>query len=194
MLLGFISLLLTVGQGLITNICISEKVGSTWHPCSKKQEGRLHSNYDTSSDTHGRRKLLSSVYDSNDGTIRRVLAAAATGDKCAAKVLCAQNTRLVHIDRCMVWNNSLFVVWCLVNEWNAQGKVPFVSAEGIHQLHIFIFVLAIFHVLNCMFTMALGRAKVWICTCIYVYYMIFFPINSQIHMDWSINERPWICY
>lgn len=41
-----------------------------------------------------------------------------------------------------------------------QGKVPFVSAEGIHQLHIFIFVLAVFHVLNCILTMALGRAKV----------------------------------
>ncbi|TKY48504.1 MLO protein 6 [Spatholobus suberectus] len=40
-----------------------------------------------------------------------------------------------------------------------KGKVPFVSSEGIHQLHIFIFVLAVFHVLCCILTLALGRAK-----------------------------------
>lgn len=42
-----------------------------------------------------------------------------------------------------------------------QGKVPFVSSDGIHQLHIFIFVLAVFHVIYCILTMALGRAKVY---------------------------------
>ncbi|CAN1249533.1 MLO-like protein 6 [Linum perenne] len=41
----------------------------------------------------------------------------------------------------------------------AKGKVPFVSSDGIHQLHIFIFVLAVFHVIYCILTMALGRAK-----------------------------------
>lgn len=41
-----------------------------------------------------------------------------------------------------------------------QGKVPFISADGIHQLHIFIFVLAVFRILYCILTMALGRAKV----------------------------------
>ncbi|KAL3630699.1 hypothetical protein CASFOL_023683 [Castilleja foliolosa] len=40
-----------------------------------------------------------------------------------------------------------------------QGKVPFVSSDGIHQLHIFIFVLAIFHVVCCLITLALSRAK-----------------------------------
>jgi len=38
MLLGFISLLLSVLQGPISNICISKAVGATWHPCNKKQE------------------------------------------------------------------------------------------------------------------------------------------------------------
>ncbi|KAK1326042.1 MLO-like protein 10 [Acorus calamus] len=42
----------------------------------------------------------------------------------------------------------------------AKGKVPLVSIEGIHQLHIFIFFLAIFHVLYSALTMALGRAKI----------------------------------
>ncbi|MCL7033295.1 hypothetical protein MKW94_016286 [Papaver nudicaule] len=40
-----------------------------------------------------------------------------------------------------------------------KGQVPLVSKTAIHQLHIFIFVLAVCHVLYCILTMALGRAK-----------------------------------
>ncbi|KAJ1425989.1 Mlo-related protein [Sesbania bispinosa] len=114
MLLGFISLLLTVGQGPISRICISEKVAGSWHPCSKKEEN---------DETSGRRRLLTALLGSENENPRRILAAGGS-DKCAA-----------------------------------QGKVPFVSSEGIHQLHIFIFVLAVFHVLYCILTLALGRAK-----------------------------------
>nr|ALI93622.1 MLO11 [Vitis pseudoreticulata] len=116
MLLGFISLLLTVGQGTIAGICISEKIAATWHPCGKKQESKYVSN----EEDYGKRRLLE-ISDS-DGSNRRVLAAAGD-DKCG------------------------------------EGKVPFVSNYGIHQLHIFIFVLAVFHVLYCIITLALGRAK-----------------------------------
>lgn len=77
MLLGFISLLLTVGQGPITSICISKKAGATWHPCNKKLEAKLNEYSDYGED--GRRRLLSA-----DGP-RRILAAGGT-DKCAAKV------------------------------------------------------------------------------------------------------------
>ncbi|KAK3022433.1 hypothetical protein RJ639_047663 [Escallonia herrerae] len=122
MLLGFISLLLTVGQGPISNICIPKKVGATWHPCNKEEEGKRNKSDD--SEDEGRRRRLLALSNMGSGGVRRVLAAAGE-DKCAAK-----------------------------------GKVPFVSADGIHQLHIFIFVLAVFHVLYCVLTMALGRAKV----------------------------------
>ncbi|KAF7132593.1 hypothetical protein RHSIM_Rhsim09G0152900 [Rhododendron simsii] len=88
MLLGFISLLLTVTQDRIAEICIPKSVGNSWHPCDK------HS---------------AEEYE----------------DKCAAK-----------------------------------DKVQFVSAYGIHQLHIFIFVLALFHVLYCIITLGLGTLKV----------------------------------
>ncbi|XP_018474916.1 MLO-like protein 12 isoform X2 [Raphanus sativus] len=40
-----------------------------------------------------------------------------------------------------------------------KGKVALVSAYGIHQLHIFIFVLAVFHILYCVITYALGKTK-----------------------------------
>ncbi|KAL5581220.1 hypothetical protein UlMin_013662 [Ulmus minor] len=122
MLLGFISLLLTVGQGPISNICISKKIGATWHPCGKKEEDSMAKEEESDHEESKGRKLLAAMFDSGGGA-RRVLAGAGT-DKCAEK-----------------------------------GKVPFVSADGIHQLHIFIFVLAVFHVLYCILTMALGRAK-----------------------------------
>lgn len=120
MLLGFISLLLTVGQGPISNICIPKSVGDTLHPCSKSREA-------TSTPTEaGRRRLLAA--SSATGSFRHILdeaapAAATSTNKCGT------------------------------------NKVPFVSAEGIHQLHIFIFVLAVFHVLYCILTMALGTLK-----------------------------------
>lgn len=114
MLLGFISLLLTVGQGLISEICVSEAIASTWHPCSKKHEKSKHGD-----EKDGRRRLLLEF----PGSQRRILAAGGD-DKCTKK-----------------------------------GKVPLVSTDGIHQLHIFIFVLAVFHVVFCLITLALGRAK-----------------------------------
>ncbi|KAF5744689.1 Seven transmembrane MLO family protein isoform 1 [Tripterygium wilfordii] len=110
MLLGFISLLLTVGQSLISNICIPEKVANTWHPCSKNKTQK------------SRQRLLSFLSDSG-GSVRRALASPDSSNTCGS------------------------------------GKVSFISSDGIHQLHIFIFVLAVFHVLYCILTMALGRAK-----------------------------------
>ncbi|TYH67917.1 hypothetical protein ES332_D06G222400v1 [Gossypium tomentosum] len=44
-----------------------------------------------------------------------------------------------------------------------KGKVAFVSTYGIHQLHVFIFVLAISHILYCITTYVLGsyKMKTW---------------------------------
>ncbi|KAF5470680.1 hypothetical protein F2P56_011177 [Juglans regia] len=123
MLLGFISLLLTVGQSPISNICISKSLGATWHPCSKKKEADLNKEEDEEEDSESHRRKLLMLSDSG-GSFRRILASASNSDKCAEK-----------------------------------DKVPFVSKDGIHQLHIFIFVLAVFHVLYCVLTLALGRAK-----------------------------------
>ncbi|KGN64744.1 MLO-like protein 6 [Cucumis sativus] len=124
MLLGFISLLLTVGQGPITEICIPQHVAATWHPCTKEREDEMNKEVEKSVEHLGlnRRRLLHLL--GNGESFRRSLAAAGGEDKCAAK-----------------------------------GKASFISADGIHQLHIFIFVLAVFHVLYCVLTYALARAK-----------------------------------
>lgn len=126
MLLGFISLLLTVGGSLISKICIPESVANTWHPCNKEREEELNNDNETdqeAAENENRRRLLA-VVASSGGSFRRALAAGSTTDECTAK-----------------------------------GKVPFVSEDGLHQLHIFIFALAVSHVLYSVLTMALGRAK-----------------------------------
>ncbi|KAF7144144.1 hypothetical protein RHSIM_Rhsim05G0183600 [Rhododendron simsii] len=126
MLVGFISLLLTVGQGPISEICVSEAIGASWHPCDLKQESTKYGD-DYSSGDDNRRKLLNFV-DSGESR-RRFLAS----DKLQMQELKERKENM--------------------------GQVPFVSTYGIHQLHIFIFVLAVFHVLYCIITLALGRAK-----------------------------------
>ncbi|CAL1374313.1 unnamed protein product [Linum trigynum] len=118
MLLGFLSLLLTVFQSPISSICVSESIGATWHPCTKKQE----KSEDSGDGDEDRRRRLLQFLDP-EVSVRRILATKGV-DKCTEK-----------------------------------GKVAFVSAYGIHQLHIFIFVLAVFHILYCILTYALGRTK-----------------------------------
>ncbi|KAH8497265.1 hypothetical protein H0E87_019811 [Populus deltoides] len=118
MLMGFISLLLTILQGPISDICIPGNIAATWHPCSKNQEKEKVSESDDSENS--RRRLLQFL--GSGESHRRFLAS--KYDKCAEK-----------------------------------GKVALVSSYGIHQLHIFIFVLAVVHVLYCIITYFIGRTK-----------------------------------
>ncbi|XP_039172003.1 MLO-like protein 15 [Eucalyptus grandis] len=104
MLLGLISLLLTVFQTGIGKICISERLDNILLPCKKPNSSFVVANFNTSSfasdATRGRR--LHSV-------------ASHTTDYCSKK-----------------------------------GKVALLSVEALHQLDIFIFVLATFHVVLCV--------------------------------------------
>ncbi|KAL6011065.1 hypothetical protein ACLOJK_001509 [Asimina triloba] len=120
MLLGFISLLLTVLQSSISKICITQSVGNSWHPCKEsKSSSEEETSTEDDSEVESRRKLLWM-------SARRILAGGGT-DK--------------------------------TDGYLNEGKVPLISSDGIHQLHIFIFVLAVFHVLYCVATLALGRLK-----------------------------------
>ncbi|KAJ0796240.1 hypothetical protein HanPI659440_Chr04g0159861 [Helianthus annuus] len=107
MLLGFISLLLTVSQRMISKICIPTHLANYMLPCKLKEatpSTTEHLNF-----SYGRHLL------SEDPGVQ----------------ICAH-----------------------------KGKVPLVSLEGLHQLHIFIFVLAVVHVIFCATTMVLGVAKI----------------------------------
>ncbi|CAA6670800.1 unnamed protein product [Spirodela intermedia] len=101
MLLGFISLLLTVFQGVISNICISASLSSHMLPCKREE---------SSATDQVHKRLLSEGSGSG---------------------------------------------YCL-----RQGKIPLLSIEALHQLHIFIFVLAVVHVIFCATTM-IQRWKHW---------------------------------
>ncbi|CDP04006.1 unnamed protein product [Coffea canephora] len=108
MLLGFISLLLTVFQGSIVKLCVKESVTLHLLPCSSNERnGSSHTIPETPA--HGR--LLA------EGS--------ANAGYCAAK-----------------------------------HKVPLLSVEALHHLHIFIFVLAIVHVTFSVLTVLFGGAKI----------------------------------
>ncbi|KAL6569072.1 MLO-like protein 12 [Orobanche gracilis] len=57
-LLGFLSLLLTVLQDPISKICVSKNVASTWHPCSTPKTSKTEDHSDSDSDDTNSRKLL----------------------------------------------------------------------------------------------------------------------------------------
>ncbi|XP_072965012.1 MLO-like protein 1 [Typha angustifolia] len=118
MLLGFISLLLTVFQGAIQKICIPTSWTKDMLPCKKE-----HSKEGTDA---GEKHFRSQFFVGVLGGGRRLLSESGFGvEHCAAK-----------------------------------GKVPLLSLEAIHQLHIFIFVLAVTHVIFSALTMVLGGAKI----------------------------------
>ncbi|XP_073112838.1 MLO protein homolog 1 [Elaeis guineensis] len=114
MLLGFISLLLTIGQTTISKICIPAKAGDIMLPCKKAHDVEKE-------DSDSQRRLL---WHQEKVVWHRILAGST-------------------VDNCSKY----------------KDKVPLISQSGIHQLHIFIFVLAVFHVLYSVLTMALGKAK-----------------------------------
>ncbi|KAK9287321.1 hypothetical protein L1049_015736 [Liquidambar formosana] len=109
MLLGFISLLLAVFQGVISRICIAKHLVSFMLPCKDTISLDNHEQFSRQGTKNG----------------RRLLSTDAGSDHCIHK-----------------------------------GKVPLLSIEALHQLHIFIFVLAVVHVIFCVTTMVLGRLKI----------------------------------
>ncbi|CAD6333794.1 unnamed protein product [Miscanthus lutarioriparius] len=117
MLLGFISLLLTVFQGSIQKTCIPEGWTFDMLPCKKPDEhaGRRHAT----------KKHFVAVGTTLGRIGRRLLSAGVGSEHCHNK-----------------------------------GKVPLLSLEATHQLHIFIFVMAITHVIFSCTTMLLGSVQI----------------------------------
>ena len=57
-----------------------------------------------------------------------------------------------------------------------QGNIPFMQLEGMHQLHILLFVLVIVHVIYSVMIMALGMWKVSmnIISCSFIFTLLFY--------------------
>ncbi|CAH8265895.1 unnamed protein product [Arabidopsis lyrata] len=110
MLLGFISLLLSVSQSKIAKICISKDLSEKFLPCNKPND----------------KSLKDSSHFQFSFTGRHLLAGdSAAGDYCSQK-----------------------------------GKVPLMSLSALHELHIFIFVLAVAHIIFCLLTILFGTMKI----------------------------------
>ncbi|KAL6982592.1 MLO-like protein 5 [Sarracenia purpurea var. burkii] len=61
--------------------------------------------------------------------------------------------------RRLLWNEQRFLAADTTAKWCKNGYFPLISVNGLHQLHIFIFFLAVFHVMYSAMTMMLGRMK-----------------------------------
>ncbi|URD91647.1 hypothetical protein MUK42_01007 [Musa troglodytarum] len=114
MLLGFISLLLTVFQRTISRICVSRRLFHHMLPCKENS-------FPSNQEVHRAKGLKLQLTWNN----RKLLSEDEGSDICMR-----------------------------------QGKVPLLTLEALHQLHIFIFVLAVVHVVFCATTMVLGGAKI----------------------------------
>ncbi|XP_038998326.1 MLO-like protein 1 [Hibiscus syriacus] len=124
MILGFISLLLTVFQSAISKICVSKEILTSMLPCKIEHnkatgEGSNH----TETTSHFQKYFASTMA----GSIRHLLAEESTS----------------HLEYCV-----------------KKGKVPLLSVEALHHLHIFIFVLAIVHVVFCVLTVSIGGLNI----------------------------------
>ncbi|KAF5466181.1 hypothetical protein F2P56_016131, partial [Juglans regia] len=89
MLLGFISLLLTVFQDRIAKICISEVLANKWLPCKKEKDNDDDDSSSSSSSTAHFQTFFKypSFVDLPAGTARRLLAEASASTESCAKVL-----------------------------------------------------------------------------------------------------------
>ena len=83
-----------------------------------------------------------------------------------------------------------------------QGKdqVAFMSEYSIHQLHIFVFVLAIFHILQCIMTLTLGRTKVRTLSLLslslsaLIIYFNSLPLKGPPIWEFVISQELWSVY
>lgn len=136
MLLGFMSLLLAVTQERISKICVPSGAGNIMLPCRKQTNSESENLVGTEHFTKVMIWNLSSMNDLWWGPHRRVLDEDEIDD-----VPPSPPPDVGAVDSC------------------PSGKVALMSQDGIHQLHIFIFVLAVMQIVYTVLTLALGRAK-----------------------------------
>ncbi|KAL2649863.1 hypothetical protein R1flu_017991 [Riccia fluitans] len=132
MLLGFISFLLTVTQYSVASICVKSSILERFTPCSLSD--RVKADY------YG----ADSPSSSKDGKSNRRL--------------------LEYLGNSLLEKAGELPIRRQLAAKGAtpcgEGKEPFVSVTGLHQLHIFIFVLAVVHVFYSLIAMGLATMKV----------------------------------
>lgn len=142
MVLGFISLLLTFGQNYIASICVPSRYGHAMSFCGP---------YDGPSEDHDDKKLKKTDHAMRIlSSIQRRSLADAPPVNCKKVIL----TTISALKTLTSFIELLFLFLVF------QDYVALISLNALHQIHIFIFFLAVFHVIYSAITMMLGRAKV----------------------------------
>ncbi|KAL7244637.1 hypothetical protein ACSBR2_000084 [Camellia fascicularis] len=147
MVLGFISLLLTFGQHYIANICIPIKLADTMLPCPMKHPPQHHGpelNLPHEPDELNAPHEPKHVPDEHNLPLE---------PKHEPEHVAEHHRRLL-------WYEHRFLAGDSPASGCKKGYVPLISVHGLHQLHIFIFFLAVFHVIYSAITMMLGRLKI----------------------------------
>ncbi|KAJ6922986.1 hypothetical protein NC652_016590 [Populus alba x Populus x berolinensis] len=130
MLLGFMSLMLAATQKPISKICIPAHLANSMLPCRKLSKLAAVQNYgNLAGNFVGSLSLENGLRGKNILWGHRSLLADDDGGN-------------ISDDPC-----------------SSKGKVSLISEKGIHQLHIFIFVLAVMQIFYSVLTMALGWTK-----------------------------------
>ncbi|XP_015934128.1 MLO-like protein 1 [Arachis duranensis] len=127
MLLGFISLLLTVSQNGITKICVPPSVTRYMLPCSLDEKEKVTVEHLLGQDRFHFERFFS---------FPRRLLAETRGTE-------TETHALAKTEFCA-----------------RKNKVPLLSVEALHHLHIFIFVLAVVHVTFSVLTVIFGGARI----------------------------------
>lgn len=146
MLLGFISLLLTATSSSISNICIPSKFYNTpFTPCTKAEADE----HEDDSSSEERKLYTASVLPH---LFRRMLN--------VNKKTCKEACNEVHITQIRTHTSSKLMLIENFQILVMQGYEPFVSYEGLEQLHRFIFIMAVTHISYSCLTMLLAIVKV----------------------------------
>ncbi|KAG6769817.1 hypothetical protein POTOM_025482 [Populus tomentosa] len=130
MLLGFMSLMLAATQKPISKICIPANLANSMLPCRKLSKLAAVQNYgNLDGNFVGSLSLENGLRGKN--------------------ILWGHRSLLADDDGVNIYDDPC----------SSKGKVSLISEKGIHQLHIFIFVLAVMQIFYSVLTMALGWTK-----------------------------------
>ncbi|KAL2634180.1 hypothetical protein R1flu_005659 [Riccia fluitans] len=139
MLLGFISLLLTVSQTYVASICVQSSLLEHFTPCNLSDR-KTYGGPDKGTDSP------SSDPSKKGDAHRRLMGYLGNS--------LLEEAAKLPIRRQLAGGGGGLATTC------PEGKESFVSATGLGQLHIFIFVLAVVHVVYSLVAMGLASLKV----------------------------------
>lgn len=145
MLLGLISLMLGQWARWISEICVDSSLfNSKFYLCSE-QDFNINENV----------WFMNSFSFSNDTNIPP------NGANAVPSHQCGEVNPSIPVTLCWGFDLVKELVVLKVVDNGLQGRVPFVSQEGLEQLHRFLFVLGITHVVYSCMAVGLSMSKVW---------------------------------